>query len=239
MLSEKNVHDLFEWYKNIENRLMNIIEYTPFQSLNESKDIVSPRCVSIIVESASIIDSLFRTMFPEEIIRSNGKKITSRGANIYDFYNYFEENMKLTETESIYLGSEPFIVSPFNGWGSKYPESPKWWNAYNHLKHNRLLFNKDGSVYNSIMSICALHQVMSKIPEVLKYSFRYNWIKFSGFNPSIVFEMITKPNNCNFLAYTQFFCTLLKPANWTEINNIKPATYDNSTKLVEYLGRIL
>lgn len=239
MITEKNVHDLYEWYKNLESRLNNILEYTPFQVLEDAKVIISPRCVSIIVESSSIIDSLFRTLFPEKATRANGKTITANGANIYDFYKSFENTLKLTSTQSILLGSQPELITPFEKWGEIYPNIPKWWTSYNHLKHNRLANSKDGNMYNAIMSLCGLQQLMTKIPEILKYSFRYEWIKFSGYNPAVVFDMIKVQNNSSFLSYTKYFCTPLKPMNWENIESIRPLQYENSTRLVEYLGRLM
>lgn len=67
MFDEEVVIEIYEWYENIESRLSEIIGVVPFASVKELEKIQSPRLVSIIIETCSIIDTLLRAQMPEPV----------------------------------------------------------------------------------------------------------------------------------------------------------------------------
>ena len=236
--TEQEVIELYEWYQNLENRIQRILEIIPFSSSKDLKNISSPRLVPVLIESASILDSILRSLFPLKTIRPNKKPITRKGANIYDFYRVLEKDLKLTQTSSLFMGSIPLILTPFKGWTKSHPHKIEWWKAYNHLKHNRFKWSKEANLLNTLNALCGLHQLMTKTPSILKYSLRYGWVDFLSYVPEVALEMITVPNNSEYLAYTNYFCTPLKPILWESDKNIIPLDFTNSSRLAKHLGRV-
>lgn len=240
-LSQIDVIQLFEWYSHLESRLGIMLDVIPLSGKRHMKSFVTPRLVPILVEAASITDTVLRSLFPNKAIRPNGKNITRKGANIYDFHYILESKLRLTQTQSLVMSPEPFILSPFAGWRSQYPHSVKWWTAYNRLKHSRLQWAGEATLLNTLQSICALQQLMTKIPEVLLMSLRFGWIKAAGWNPEVLLEstdQAEKGNLGRFLTYTKFFCTPLAPTNWSSVSDVSPVYFDNIQKLIDFLGRM-
>ena len=236
--TEKEVIELYEWYQNLENQIHRILEIIPFSSMGDLKNISSPRLVPVLIESASISDSILRSLFPKKALRPNNKPITRNGANIYDYCHVLEKDLKLTKTSSLFMGSMPLILIPFKGWAESYPHKIKWWNAYNRLKHDRFKWSKEANLLSTLNALCGLHQLMTKISSVLRYSLRFNWVDSPQYVPEVALEMIEVPNNAEYLAYTNYFCTPLKPILWDSDEDIVPLNFTNSSRLAKYLGRV-
>lgn len=235
-ISEDNVIELYEWYDNLEHRLKIILEIIPFSNPKDLRKITSPRLVPIMVESASIVDSVFRTQFPDKAQRPGRKSpITRREANIKDFFRILEPDLKLRETSSLFMVSTPFVLTPFIDWTED--SSPKWWQSYNKLEHDRIRYSDKASLWNTLNALCGLHQIMTKISSILKYTLRFKWIQSFGYNPAVLIKQVSVPNKENILAFSKFFCTPLTPVVWKSEKDIKPDDFKNSLKLIEYLGR--
>lgn len=239
LFTEQQASELYEWYSNLESRIRLILEIIPFTNPEELKKIVTPRLVPILVESASIIDSLFRTLFPKKAERPNNKTITKKGANIYDYFRILEKDLQLSRTSSLVLMSPPFILAPFQNWSDSTPNPLKWWTAYNRLKHDRVKWSKEATLLNTLNALCGLQQLMTKISDILRYSLRFKWIDLAGYNPSFLLEWITSsPNSSKFVAVTSYFCTPLRPVLWKSVTDIRPFDFENPVRLCEFLGRM-
>lgn len=238
LFTEQQASELYEWYSNLENRIRLILEIIPFTIPEELKKIVTPRLVPILVESASIIDSVFRTLFPNKAERPNNKTITKKGADIYDYFRILEKDLQLSKTPSLVLMSPPFILAPFQNWSDSTPNPLKWWTAYNRLKHDRVKWSKEATLLNTLNALCGLQQLMTKMSDILRYSLRFKWVDLAGYNPSFLLESITSPNSSRFLAITNFFCTPLRPVLWNSVTDIRPFDFENPVRLYEFLGRI-
>jgi len=161
---EEDVIQLYEWYGNLEAKMQPILEVMPVADKESLKKIISPRIVPILIESCSILDSMFRLMIPERMTRPSGRTITRKGANISDYCREIEPSLALTAAKSAVMIPIPFILSPFSGWTMTDPTKMPWWNMYNHLKHDRLKWSKKVTLLHAVESLCALHQLMTRIP---------------------------------------------------------------------------
>ncbi|QFT12984.1 hypothetical protein [Vibrio sp. THAF190c] len=239
MFDEEVVIEIYEWYENIESRLSEIIGVVPFASVKELEKIQSPRLVSIIIETCSIIDTLLRAQMPERFKRPGprGREMTQKGANIYDYHRELESVLKLTQTQSVLLKGKPILLRPFEKWGSNSNSSPMpWWKVYNRLKHNRIEASKEANLLHCIHALCALKQVMTKMPDVLRLSLRFNWVQNAGMNPHYLLPMLQKVNDNNYIAYTDFFATFLQPVALNQVDDIEPVRFGNYAKLSGHLG---
>ncbi|TOM56110.1 hypothetical protein CGH75_16905, partial [Vibrio parahaemolyticus] len=73
MFDEEVVIEIYEWYENIESRLSDVVGIVPLSSEKDLAKIHSPRLVSIIIETCSVIDTLLRAQMPERFKRPGAK----------------------------------------------------------------------------------------------------------------------------------------------------------------------
>jgi len=239
---EKDVIQLYEWYNNLEFRLQPILEVMPVVDRESLTKIISPRIVPFLMESCSILDSIMRLIVPERMTRPNGKTITWRGANIFDYCREINPLLALKKTKSIVMIPMPFIISPFKDWTTTGPNKMQWWKLYNSLKHDRLRWSKKLTLLHAIESLCALHQLMVRIPHIIAMSFRFNWVELSGYNPEVLLEGLPNeisPQLSTFLSYTKLFCTPLSIQKWETLADIHPVSFKNSSRLLHFLGRMM
>lgn len=118
----------------------------PFITQNQS--VISPKFVKIIFESCSLIDSVFKYSMPPD------KRYTLK-----DYSQYFEQYFELENSITIFLDQPIRFINPFKEWTSRIP---KWWQAYNKLKHDRLSNLEVATYENTVLSLAALHQVISR-----------------------------------------------------------------------------
>ena len=240
MYQEEVVIEIFEWYQSIEKRLIEITNVIPFSSEADLKKICSPRLVPIMVETCSVIDTLFRDLMPEKFQRPGpkGRKMTRNGANIYDYYRELEFTLDLGGTKSLLLLGKPVVLCPFNKWSDSSSSPMEWWRVYNRLKHDRIKSSKEASLFHCINALCALKQLMTKIPSVMELSLRFGWVQTAGFNPIITIKEITEINASKYVAYSEFFATFLSPVVWETPDEIRPVNLRNHEKLIAHLGRL-
>ena len=241
LFEEQDIIQLYEWYGNLEARMQPILEVMPVADKESLEKIVSPRIVPILIESCSILDSLFRFIIPERMTRPSGKTITRKGANIFDYCRELESSLALTTLKSVVMIPIPFIFSPFSGWTTTGPCKMPWWVMYNRLKHERLKWSKRVTLLHSVESLCALHQLMTRIPHIIAMAFRFNWVKLSGYNPEVLLDGLPDKISGDlrsFLTYTELFCTPLSNQSWNTLEDIHPVAFQNSSRLLHFLGRM-
>ena len=238
MYQEDIVIEIFEWYQNIEKRLLEITSIVPFANESDLKKVQSPRLVPLITEACSVIDTLFRELMPDRFNRPKGRKMTKKGANIYDYFRELESELYLKTTKSLLLQGKPIILCPFENWSENSKTPMPWWQINNRLKHNRIKASKEVNLYHCISALCALMQLMTKIPTIMELSLRFNWVQTAGFNPILAIEDITNINNSKYVAYSEFFASFLSPVNWDSPDEVRPVSLRNNEKLIGHLGRL-
>ena len=238
MFSEEVTIEIFEWYKNLEQRLLEVTNILPIVNEADLKRYRSPRLVPILVETCSIIDTLFRAAIPEKFNRPTGRETTRRGANIYDYYRELEKTFQLTNTKTLLLYGKPSILSPFDKWSEDSNKPMEWWKTYNRLKHDRLKASNEANLFHCINALCALMQVMTKFSSIMEFSLRVNWIQTAGYNPVLAIEDVCKINDSKYVTYSELFATFLAPNTWQTVDDIRPINIRNSDKLIAHLGRL-
>ncbi len=159
MIDEKKIDSVFviSNYKSLEKQLLECMDFIPYIEVN--RDTVSPKYVPIILESCSLIESIFKSF-----VENDKKNYQSK-----DYSNLVEPILQLERAFSIMLVSPLEFFNPFENWTE---EPPDWWQSYNNLKHDRLKNYKDAKIDIVIKSMCALHQVIARtirfLPELVK-----------------------------------------------------------------------
>jgi len=140
------------------------MEYIPFIEGNEQA--VSPKFIPIILDVCSLIDSIFHQISTEPVKRFNLKK----------YSEMYEPQLELGGTISLFLATPIRALIPFAGWTER---QPKWWSAYNMLKHDRLKNYGAATFENAVMGFVGLHQVMVRLKEFVGPFLRAGWIDTS------------------------------------------------------------
>lgn len=237
-LDEHAAIQIYEWYADIERRLLEIVRVLPFVEHAELANIHSPRLASILLEAASLVDALLRDQLPSKFTRPNGKNCSREKANIRDYLNELNPTLRLSKSQSLLLIGIPTLLSPFAPWDNKTVPQLPWWRAYNALKHDRLTSSPDVTLAYCLDATCALNQMMMKLPWILKLSFRFGWTQTGGYNPQIAIEDVLIPKTMGYIAYTEFFATFLCPVAHRTVDDIRPVMFRNGERLQSHLGRL-
>ncbi len=230
-MEEYSAELIIKWYLELEKKLLDIFNIIPFS--NENQNIKLPIFSSIIIESGSLIDTIFR-----ELIPANNKK----NIGLKDFGNYFEDNYKFSRVRSLYYLYPPGLLSPFKKWEIKSSESiPDFWTAYTELKHNRIIKHDEfATLKNTLETVCALHQVIAKLPIFFKALLRNDMLITGQFNPEYVIHELLR-NNGKFdkgivVVETKLFVTPLCYLEFPEkIEDIRYQFFNASKKLKKFL----
>jgi hypothetical protein len=146
MIPEKNkIEFVVSNFNDLESRLLECLSYVPY--IDQNRNTISPKFIPIILETCSLIESIFK------------ETLGSGKFSFKDYAEHFDETMELKDTVSILLTSPIQFLQPYKNWQI---EIPIWWKIYNKLKHDRLnnfhLVTYDATV----LSLSALHQLISK-----------------------------------------------------------------------------
>ena len=109
------------------------------------------------------------------------------------------------------------------------------------LKHDRIQNWEKGSLGLAIECMCALHQVISRLPVMAEAVVRYGWVGDSHWNPEFLIEFLRTRKGLgqgNVSTETRLFVTPLGPDPVPDnINDFKPALYGCSRRIAEFFGR--
>jgi hypothetical protein len=146
----------------LEKELVNCMEYLPF--IEPNKPAISPKFVPIIMDSCSLIDSIFFDL------SANSK---SERFSLKKYCELFEPKLQLNDDISLFLVSPVQLIQPYKNW-TKTP--PIWWEAYNSLKHNRLNNYHCANFINAIYALAGIHQLMARLREFIGSFLKIGWI---------------------------------------------------------------
>jgi hypothetical protein len=247
-VDEFQTSSIISWYEELEERLIEFLKFFPF--IPPNKNVSSPRLAGVVTETCHILDSLFREVSnPKETIKGKSKK--KEKLNVEDYAELYAKRFNLPATKSLMFVSPPRYVTPFKGWeplttGGGYIPLP-WWSAYNDLKHSRIENIKHATLENAVNSLCGLHQVIAKLPELAPATVQSGWFPIHGVSRSGVLytkdvgELLTNySQECeSFLIESKLF---IVPAGKTIFpgntpTDLDPNMYYRSQKLSRFLGR--
>jgi hypothetical protein len=134
-------------FRDLESQLADCMDYIPF--IDSNKYVISPKFIPIISESCGFIESIFK----------ESDEVKGRRYALKDYSKLLEPRLELGNTITILLNQPIRFLNPFKSWTKS---QPTWWKAYNMLKHHRLSSYEIATYDNTIMSMAALHQVISR-----------------------------------------------------------------------------
>jgi hypothetical protein len=228
------------WYEELEERLIEFLKFVPFTKKN--LDVYSPRLAGVITETCHILDSLFREVSkPEETIQGKIKK--KKNLNVEHYAELYAKRLNLHATKSLIFVSPLQYVIPFEKWeppttGGKYADLP-WWKAYNKLKHSRIENIQKATLAHAVHSLCGLHQVIAKLPELVRAIYRHNWLQAPGYNPEPLIEMLEGHSYSEtFLVESKLFAVPIGLYPFSDNpDDLRSGDYRHSERFARYIGR--
>jgi hypothetical protein len=151
----------------LENQLADCMEYLPF--IDENSQAISPKFVPIIIDACGLIDSIF--------FEISADKNTER-FNLKKYSKIHESRLELDNNATLFLASPIRLLQPYKGWVA---EQPKWWVAYNSLKHDRLNNFHFATFTNAIQALSGLHQLMVRQRDFVGGFLKNGWIDTTNF----------------------------------------------------------
>jgi hypothetical protein len=147
-------------FRQLEEQLLECMRFIPFVEQNQS--VVSPKFIPIILESCTLIESIFRRGIAD-----------NRRHTLKSYCAFIEPELELADTTTLLLTTPMRFLRPFQSWTT---EPPAWWSAYNQLKHDRI--NKyDAATYDlTILALAGLHQVIARTSAFVENLTKVGWI---------------------------------------------------------------
>ena len=147
---------VWDEYKLLEEDIIEYFRYVPLAS--EHFNVWSLNLGDLLIRTCSIIDSFFkRAMFSSELDSANKIKqfrtLDDRDINMGTYQQIFESFYELSSKKILELRKSNTFI-PFSNWKSN--NSPDWWKAYNHVKHDRFKHKKEATLETTINALSAL-----------------------------------------------------------------------------------
>lgn len=213
---------IMNYYNTLEEQTISIISMVPFTTKNLDTEI--PSIAPIIVETGSLIDTIFRS-------KSVGRRV----------FQHYQTEFSIEKSAVIFINHPLQLLSPFkNCIVDTVFNEPVWWNAYNSLKHRRLSNLEKANIGNLINILCALFLVISQditffeallINDLIRTNYYLDFIK-SGL-PRIYEEERQRKNNSIGIESRIFYTEI----GLTRNHIIDPYKYRNYQIKTKYLYR--
>ncbi len=174
-----------QWYELLEERLLDYIRFVP--PIEANLAVHSPKLAGIILEASGLLDSVFRQISPDPVT-VRGMQEPARDLDIGDYQELYSARFDLPNYRSYVLISPPQVRCPFNSWGRG--EHLPWWATYNKIKHNRIANLRKATLDLAIEAMCALHQVLSRVPDFGEAVLRHHWFKSNVGSPGQAVAML-------------------------------------------------
>jgi len=236
-ITSSHIIELYEWY---EQQVSDLLKFFPPQGDNLKT--WSPRLATPLVESCSLIDSIFRIITPAQVKIGSQKKNRSN-LGISDFAELYAQKHTLYERKAILLISPPKYIIPFKIWepakDNKRCNPPLWWTIHNKLKHNKLPYLHKATIEVTLEALCGLFILISILPSLIPAIIRYQWMG-TVYSPQFIIREAQRGfiSGHAFPVETNLFFTSVGRIRLPEkIEEINPEIY-RSPRLISFLAKI-
>jgi len=220
------------WYLELESRLLSALSTVSYSA--ETKSIFLPPLANIVVDTCSLIDTVFR----EEYYGPKNKD----DATIVDYSNFYEPRFGFSGMRTLVYQYPPLYMRPFAAWNGIASEGHKkldWWESYNRLKHNRIKHHQVATLETSLFSLTALFQAISPMKAFLASLIRHDLIYFGSWDKEYAKQAVFEEGkDVTLLAESELFATPIGTEKFPDdISAIDPHRFCRGKKLWRYVGR--
>jgi len=162
---KRNVENPYDYIRKLEilySRLEKIFEFIEPTDINGNT--YSIQLGSLLLDICTTIEANFRSILDKNGYKKNNNKIHEEDIKSWNINDYYKVNS--SHHLSSYEIKVPFwkennnIRKPFENWVNSV-DSPKWYQAYNHVKHNMIDKFNEATLDNVVNSFCGLVVIIS------------------------------------------------------------------------------
>ncbi len=245
-MDEYAADQVIRWYERLERSIIDFADRVPLTSQNDA--LQAPFLATILIDACCLLDSVFRNMTPETV-SINGKNKKRDDCKMPDFAQLHAATLDLPNTRSIMLVSAPSYRNPFKAWqdlitvGKYTPLS--WWQSSNDLKHDCLINIHKATLGATLDALCALHQVLTRLVEMVPHLFRRGWFPTGHYLVDYILEEVAKGRLPDaFVVQTNLFAVPVgKPRGSPEerhfpenFSDLKPWKFQCKPELLSFLS---
>lgn len=178
------------WYRylGLQDEFINATKYFPFEK--KHSQIWSEFFSDLLTKIGNSVDSFFRNMLKDQMFASFPNVIAlkkkRRKKDINYFRDFFEPIYHLSGAEVDVAYGLTFYESghrPFEAF--KNNQIPKWWDAYNHVKHTWFDSMKEATLENVVSALGGLFLLNILHKESQEYLIKYQTVIISDFPETI------------------------------------------------------
>jgi hypothetical protein len=162
MVNREKVDFAISSFSVLEKQLVDCMEYLPF--IDENSQAISPKFVPIIIDACGLIDFVFYEISADK---------STEHFNLKKYSKIHESRLCLQTNATLFLASPIRLLQPYKEWTK---EQPKWWAAYNSLKHDRLNNFHFATFTNAVQALAALHQLMARQRSFIGSFLKAGWV---------------------------------------------------------------
>jgi hypothetical protein len=146
-------------FRSLEDQLIACMDYIPY--IEQNKAVASPKLAPLLMDTCSLIESVFKHTMGDDERRT-----------LKSYASSLEGRLALEDATSLLLISPMRFLRPFAGWTQA---APKWWDAYNRVKHDRILNFEAATLEHTVAALAGLHQVLARSKDFLEHLATAGW----------------------------------------------------------------
>jgi len=216
---------IVRWYLELEKRIESFVQTVPYRP--DTAALFFPPLASAFLDACSVLDAVFREEYNGSLNRDN--------LTMPAYASEFEPRLSLKGKRTLFLQYPPEYMQPFDGWTDRHGSycSLQWWQDHNDLKHDRVAEHEKATLENCLLSLCALHQVISQLPCFFHAAKRHSLLHFGTWNPAHMEDFIyTNPRGETILFESSLFATPLGAEEFPEnARHIDATLYGKGNRL--------
>lgn len=160
-------------YIAIESMLAEILRTVPY--CIEHENIWSPVLVTVLLEACSQLDSVW------EFQARQSRYVVKKRLSMRDYHEHFREQIAFKWV--VFWGEKPEQIYPYDSWNNSSDYSKlDWWDAYNKVKHNRLLNRTQATFRHAVWALSGLFLAILGCEFCREAISEANWLSGKGHN---------------------------------------------------------
>ena len=152
MNREDFLRDCWAYYMMLEEKFINTLDFVALSTDNEAA--YSNEYAGLIQMIGAEMDSFFKEYC--------GFALTDN-KNISHYYPVVTANFPDVTNQEVHIRMADMTIKPFDGWNEQQPKrSLFWWEAFDNIKHSRIVNKKDGCQKTTLYALAALYLLEMK-----------------------------------------------------------------------------
>ena len=145
----EEINNMWRYYLSLEDDISNTSRFV--EPIGQ-EDVFSLEFAKILILSCVEVESVLKKFY----YFYNPSRSKKSKLNIKDYKSVLTTKCPTIAKESLSVSRTGKTIIPFQSWDLD-EDSPRWWKAYQDVKHNRFEQYKNASYSNAVSALAALH----------------------------------------------------------------------------------